>query len=1040
MAMGTASAGGIKLFVLGDARIETPRGEIDPVAEVAFAATLYLVLEHRRPVSRRTLETLLWPNATSKVASHRLRQTLLKLRRVGVPVEPIGKSRLSVSSCSVTVDFDELLTLKDARSWSPERLTLLPQYEPDFSPAFLEWLDGKKRQMAASLTRVLLGTIAEYRMTGDWTRVESNAAALLLLAPYNEEATLALAEAYAMRGSKLEGIRILDAYLDEIGGSPSDLRLSATIMRRRIANRIPSRSDVLAADTPMVGRGSAMESLGRLLEAMRAGSGRGCVVCGAAGIGKTRLLSEFAAFAALQGIVTQKIQCRPSDAGRPLSVFVDLVPHLRSLRGAIGCSAETITYLDRLTKRQSLNPLNPPHEGDPQFVYARVERALFDLLDAVADEAPIIVHLEDAHWIDDASLKILMHMVEWCRSYRILFVFTARERPAWLTARCDVVTEIHLQPLDRASAGEVILAVVGRCGKVIDPEYAEWCATVGEGNPFFLEELAKQWLEIGATHYPPESLTALLEQRISRLSPLSLQLLQTCAALENHSTLERVERVLQYPPHQLLSALTDLSQAGMLLTQDDSAGVPAHSVRPRHDLLATAAVRRLPQAASVFLHRRIAILLEEQVASESSTALLWDCAKHWQAAGDLTRALAISRSCGLHLMELGLPSAAAEAFEKALSFCSSSEDTLDILGAQAKAYEQSSAWVDLIRVEARARAIICQASNVVTGHDDLELMALRAKWKTDNGETALARLILCLDSNDASPEHRVKAGTMALMLQDLTCRHDDMPRTFAIVQRVSGEPGAAALAKLEADLVFHTLCGDLPTGVAAAERLITIQRQKEDEGDLFRHLLNASVPYRTAGLFENAIGCLTEAVEIAKLHRLPKCLVRALPALSHLALERGLTDDARVWYDEFKRQEVQADDIYVTLDAASLGARLAIAERKQHHTEEPVCPIADAVRQDVGPRRTYSFAVLTARLLARGDPVPDEALRQFEASHIQSRRCIAQAFGAFVLFVALRKRGDGPRADRILHEYRQIYRREAWQADTLLEQVVEQLS
>ena len=61
------------------------------------------------------------------------------------------------------------------------------------------------------------------------------------IAPYNEEAVLVLAEAHAMRGAKLEGINILETYLDEVGRKPDDLKLPASVMRRRIAEGLAQR-------------------------------------------------------------------------------------------------------------------------------------------------------------------------------------------------------------------------------------------------------------------------------------------------------------------------------------------------------------------------------------------------------------------------------------------------------------------------------------------------------------------------------------------------------------------------------------------------------------------------------------------------------------------------------------------------------------------------------------------------------------------------------------------------------------------------------
>ena len=94
--MTDTSAGPIRLFVLGDARIETPVGVIEPTAELVFATALYLILERKEPVSRRKLERVLWPGAEKTVASHRLRQTLLKLSKIFL--RPNSSTRLKRSS------------------------------------------------------------------------------------------------------------------------------------------------------------------------------------------------------------------------------------------------------------------------------------------------------------------------------------------------------------------------------------------------------------------------------------------------------------------------------------------------------------------------------------------------------------------------------------------------------------------------------------------------------------------------------------------------------------------------------------------------------------------------------------------------------------------------------------------------------------------------------------------------------------------------------------------------------------------------------
>src|SRR5688572_17642882 len=235
--MTNKSAGPIKLFVLGDARIETPTAVIEPTAELVFSASLLFLIGKREPIARTTMQQLLWPEVPIALASHRLRQTLLKARRLGIPVVASGTTRLSIGSTEVVRDFDTLLAAPSADpSLEDFSLDLLPAFEPNFSQRYCEWLDSWKLTLAGPLTRVVLGLIARARVEGHWAAVEHHAKRLLHFAPFNEEATLALAESLAMRGDKLEAVRILDSYLGEVGRGPTDLRVSADLMRRRIAD------------------------------------------------------------------------------------------------------------------------------------------------------------------------------------------------------------------------------------------------------------------------------------------------------------------------------------------------------------------------------------------------------------------------------------------------------------------------------------------------------------------------------------------------------------------------------------------------------------------------------------------------------------------------------------------------------------------------------------------------------------------------------------------------------------------------------------
>ncbi|MFN2602345.1 MAG: AAA family ATPase [Gemmatimonadaceae bacterium] len=1027
--MSKKPARSIHARVLGDASIVTGVTTIDPMAEIIFAAALYLVLQRKEPISRRTIQALLWPDASDRVAAHRLRQTLLKLRQMGMPIEMSGKGHIGLNGTPVSVDYEEFLaTKKFVENGNNDALVMLPAYEPRFSQAYLEWLDSQKAEVNASMTRIMLGIIARHRVKGEWVEVERNATRLLRFQPYNEEATLALAEAYAMRGGKLQAMEILDRYLSEVGNGPTDLRLPATVMRKRIADRMHPRLDEIDSELPLVGRGAEMEQMGRLLQSARRKKGRGCLIWGDAGIGKTRLIAEFSTFARLQGVGVQRVQCRPNDLHRPLSAFVDLVPGLRSMRGAIGCSPETFTYLDRLTKHK---PNHTHFNADPnaaEFVYAAIQQSLFDLIDAVSDEACLLLIVEDIHWLDSTSAALLREMVEWSKEHSLLFVFTGRDEPGGGEAQiARGITAIHLTALNPEPAKDVLLGVIRQHGREIDERYADWCVTVAEGNPYFLHELANHWVETGEKRTVPPSLAAVLNERLARLRPSALQLLQTCAVLEQNSTLERIECALKYEPHEMLLAVNELAHAGMLLINSDWRLRGPDRLSPRHEFLSNAALARLTRPASAFLHRRIATILEAEVNDERSAAILWDSAKHWQLCGDTPHAFELARSCATHLMEMGLPKSAADAYEKTLGYCNTVEEKLGILKGLVQAHYGSRSWKDVERAVVQFRKLTDSVAPHENRHDEFELMAIRAAWRHRDSTLPLSHAIRCLEDEQASADHRVEAGGTALMICDQICDHDAMRSIFKTISSVCAANTVDRLLQLRAEMVYHTVCGDLAIGASSAREAVEAQRERGNPSDLFTALCNAAASWRTCGLFDDAEKALREAHSIAHRQNLEVAESTALLYLAHLFLEIGENSKARDLHRILTKRTSKVENETAMWRLLGLSIRIALIDHRYSEARKLTRGRLKQVGADPMPeRKVYHLALIVAVELKTGGKELNQALALLEEAHVKARVNGRQAFASYALYHGLVNVGKKARAEVLLKEYLTKYRREPW--------------
>jgi hypothetical protein len=890
----------------------------------------------------------------------------------------------------------------------------------------LEWLDSQKAQVNASLTRVMLGIIAQHRVKGEWVDVEKNATKLLRFQPFNEEATLALAEAHAMRGEKLQATAILDRYLAEVGNGPSDLRLPATVMRRRIADRMHPHVESPLGQSALVGRSAEMRMLTELLLECRNNRGQSYFTWGDAGVGKTRLVSEFSAFAALQGVPTVRAQCRTGDKQRPLSIFIDLVPVLRKMRGAIGCSPESIQYLDRLTRSATLQQSEERHTEDLEFVYRKIEQAIFDLIDAVSDESCAIVLIEDVHWIDSASANILCELIEWASTRSILFVLTSRESPRSIISGVRNLIDAPLMPLDRMASASILRDIAQQHGREIDEEYLCWCLDVADGNPYFLQELAHQWVDQGNAYCVPSSLAAVLNDRIGRLSKDALLVLQGTSLLEKNCTFERIEKIIGFEAHRMLRAIDELGVTGMLLMESgERFGVETNRITSRHDLLSHAALSKLTAPARAFLHRRVGTVIEQEINEDRSASILWDCAKHWQMAGDLGRAFGLAKSCATHAMDLGLPTAAADAYRRALTFCTEPVDRLSILENLGVALYKGQEWTQLREVVPEFRELQNRLMPNAPRHDDLELMGIRAEWHySPANEEPVQRALGCLSDESATSEHRLRAGSLALMLLDSQCRHELMHATYASVEVIAQNSDTSSSAYLEAKMVYNAVCGSLPVAAEAAREFLWNRRQRNPSGELCRDLCNASRVLRTAGFGDEAYNLLLESHTFAAEHKLTSSEAFDVPTIANWDLEKGNFESANRWYEKLVSIDERRGTPFERRTLATLGARIALNEGNVALARSRFDRTLDEIlANETGQSRSYELAVYVAIDLF-DHRVSRRAVNLLEESHLQSRRNMSQGFTAVVIGEALKQLGREERGNELVREYLNTFRRE----------------
>jgi hypothetical protein len=772
-----------------------------------------------------------------------------------------------------------------------------------------------------------------------------------------------------------------------------------------------------------------MEVLTESFERARAGAGSATLIIGEPGIGKSRLSAELGRFAELQGAAVQRATCRRTDIDRPLSLFVDIVPQLRELPGALGCAPDTFAALKRLTEFEQ-RPGGVAHPGDSEMLFQGIRAALFDLVDSLADERCLVLLIEDVQWLDNASAKILAQMIEWAPSKRIFFLLNSRPGKNALgdLAESVLVRTLPLGPLADTAATTLLRSLAQQPTESTNASFIGRSLAVAEGNPFFLQELAHHWAETGGRYEAPPFVAKVLQERLARLSGEALHVLQTGAVLGDCATIARVERVLGYQPHMLLAAIDELSNAAMLSSPNQESDSRSSQLQPRHDFLSSAAISRLAPLSLAFLHRRAADVLEPEIAQETMpTTLLWACASHRHNAGDRERALFLTTSCAEHLLEVGLAHDASLAFQRSIEYCVADGQKLKLLPRLAVALELDSDWDKSNQILATAVKIAANEDPTNGQHNAYELLLLEARRRRGYDFTDLLyETMRCVEQKTASAAHRIGAAITATKVATDFGRTDYIDAVYDQVSPLFDNPDVSEQAQLELQIIYRTLRGKNAVPLEDLQRFADLVRMSEGELAYSHALQTSATVCRHNARYHEGLEFLSAASDHATVNRLHARLPELSLAFARLHIAAGEFKKAGEALPETAKQTNEGNAA-LNDEFHFMEARLAVETGDIPKAVAALKCVVEPISAFTVNRRGYYFALeIHIRLAQRADL--DEVaplVSELEGAHCQVRTLGQQDFEAYALFLGLRYIGQLERGAERLREYIE-HRRVRW--------------
>lgn len=492
----TGHSGGMPLPDNRAGKVSSPvLGPGKPLALVAF-----LALSPGRSASREFLLDLLWADMDGERGRHALRQTIWQIRQLLGDASFEGREEIRLT-LPIDSDRDRFLAAVEhgnlADAVALYTGPFLPAFAAPGGAEFEHWADREREHLRGLFLRAA-DTLARRHLAQGRPREALKLARRIREAdPLHEGGWRLLLEALTAAHDPVQALVEADA-LEELLRVEEREAEPATRAALRAARQAPDPESGATSGTSLVaelvGREEEFSRLTHAWDQARLGPSAQILITAPAGLGKSRLLHDFHARLKTLGARTVLVRANPGERDLPCALAADLAGALGQLPGASAvppAAAATLVALNPvLSARFSTTPL--PAEPSDQILQRGI--ALAELVNAVAYEAPIAILVDDLHWADPQSARLLHALQARITTSRALVVFASRhDRDR--SAVQPTTTVLPLRPLDREEI-EALLASLGRLTAGEDTEaLVSTLARSTAGSPLHVLDALHQAIE-----------------------------------------------------------------------------------------------------------------------------------------------------------------------------------------------------------------------------------------------------------------------------------------------------------------------------------------------------------------------------------------------------------------------------------------------------------------------------------------------------------------------------------------------------------------
>jgi DNA-binding SARP family transcriptional activator len=815
----------LRVRLLGELSLELDGAVLDAPASRPVRALLGWLALNPGMHRRGSLAARLWPDVLDSSARASLRTTLHALRAAvgdeGASALIATREEVGLDAGAVWVDVHAFAQLAaagdDADALALHRGELLAGLDDD-------WVWDARERHRQAVVGVLERLAAAAEHGGDVAAAVRLTRDQVQLDPLSEERNRALIERLWRAGDRAAAAATFERLRERLR---TELRVAPSVQTRELLERLRAEPDeaqpVASAAEPVplpaalsrsrrshfVGREHELERLGAAYDAALSGERRLVALSGEPGIGKTRLVREFSRAAHERGATVLFGRCL-EDPLAPYGPFVEaLRPFAAQLPGQLTATAAEGAHA----------------EGARWRLFEAVDA----ILTGIARRGPVLIGLDDLHWADRPTLALLAHILRSPEPAAVLVLGThrsaelARTHPLVSTLadlRADeLVDRIELRGLERDEVG----ALMGDwLGETTAPDALDRTLhDETEGNPFFVEELLRNFAESGAFGAVPDTVKDVIARRIARLGEDAHGVLSAAAVAGREFDLALLEALPELGGADALRAV-EAAMAAQMVREDP---VLPGRYDFAHALFRQTLYEELSAARRARLHGSIAAALETLNPGDAIEPHLGELALHLIEAGDARAGQVATQAARAASAKLAYEESAAW-YERALAAPGAAGGNADVLLALGESRHRAGDGP-------AAREAFAQAAAVARERGDAELLGRAALGFSGFGVTII----------------NVDEASVALLREAL----EALPATGALTSQIVG--------RLAVETYYATAPGERK---ALGDLAVELARASSDEGALIDALAARHVALWSAAYLDERLATATEMIALAE--------------------------------------------------------------------------------------------------------------------------------------------------------------------------------